>query len=163
MCISGNTQSTSFFFGKFLKKLVYDQCSSITKGSIFHIKHMYIQTFSMEVDWPEICSVIEVSTMFYICTYCIFTLYGKAATGWQFDYFRGPVTYWNKCSHYCIVIMQKGTYCKLQIMRICLYLSEACTGGSHDWWPFLVQKSFDLSLSPPYNVMHRIWSREFIG
>ncbi len=27
-----------------------DQCSSVTKGSICHIKHMYIQPFATEVD-----------------------------------------------------------------------------------------------------------------
>ena len=39
---------------KFLKKLADDQWSSITKGSIYYIKHMNIQPFSMVVDWPEI-------------------------------------------------------------------------------------------------------------
>ena len=49
----------------------------ITKGSIYYIKHMYIQPFSMEVDWPEIWHLMEVSTMFYNCTCCIFTLWGR--------------------------------------------------------------------------------------
>ena len=41
------------------------------------IKHLYIQAFSMEVDWrPEVWLVMEVSTMVYICTYCILTLWG---------------------------------------------------------------------------------------
>ncbi len=31
--------STVFYLGRFLKKLADDQCSSITKGSIYHIKH----------------------------------------------------------------------------------------------------------------------------
>ena len=36
---------------------------------------MYIQPFSMEVDWPEILCSMEVSTVFYICRYCVFTLW----------------------------------------------------------------------------------------
>ncbi len=51
--------------------------SSITKGSIYHIKHMYIQHFAMGEDWPEIERLMEVSTMFYICRYCVFTWYGR--------------------------------------------------------------------------------------
>ncbi len=61
----------SFSLGKFLKWLANDQSSSITKGSIYYIKHVYIQPFSMEVDWPEIWCLMEVSAMFYICRYCI--------------------------------------------------------------------------------------------
>ncbi len=34
-----HTQSTFFYLGKFLKKLADDQCSSIIKGSTYHIKH----------------------------------------------------------------------------------------------------------------------------
>ena len=45
-----HTQSASFCLGKFLKKFADDQCSSITKGSMYYIKHMYVQPFSMEVD-----------------------------------------------------------------------------------------------------------------
>ncbi len=72
MCILDHMKNT--FLGKLLKKLADDQCSSITKGSIYHIKHRYIQPFSMEVDLPEIWSLMEVSTMFYTCTYCVITL-----------------------------------------------------------------------------------------
>ncbi len=44
-------QTTFFYLEKFLKKLTDDdQCSSITKGSIYHIKYMYIQPFSKVVD-----------------------------------------------------------------------------------------------------------------
>ncbi len=35
-------QTTFFYLGKFLKKLADNQCSSITKGSIYHIKHDYV-------------------------------------------------------------------------------------------------------------------------
>ncbi len=48
------------------KKLADDQCFSITKESIYHIKHTYIQPFTTVVDWPEIGSLLEVSTLFYL-------------------------------------------------------------------------------------------------
>ncbi len=38
MCISDYAQTTFFYIGRFMKKLVDNQCSSISKGSIFHIK-----------------------------------------------------------------------------------------------------------------------------
>ena len=53
MCSLDNTQSTFFSLRNFLKKLSDDQTSSVTKGSIYYIKRMYIQPFSMEVDWLE--------------------------------------------------------------------------------------------------------------
>ena len=71
-------QTTSFYLGRFLKKLADDQCSSITKGSIYHINHMYIQPFTTVVDWPEIRCLREVSAMFYICRYCVFTWGGRS-------------------------------------------------------------------------------------
>ncbi len=70
-------QATLFYFGRFLKKLADDQCSSITKGSIYHIKHMYIHHFTTVVDWLENWHLMEVSTMFYICRYCVFTWWGS--------------------------------------------------------------------------------------
>ena len=60
-------------YGRFLKKLADNQCSSMTKDSIFHIKHISIQPFTMGVDWAEIGCLIEVSIMFDICTYCVIT------------------------------------------------------------------------------------------
>ncbi len=69
-------QTTSFYLGRFLKKLADDQYSSITKGSIYNIKDMYIPPFTT-VDWPEIWSLMDVSTMFYIFRYCVFTWYGR--------------------------------------------------------------------------------------
>ena len=54
-----------------------DQCSSVIKGSIHHIKYMYIQPFTTPVDWPEIWRLMEVSTMFYICRCCVFTWWGR--------------------------------------------------------------------------------------
>ena len=65
-------------FGRFLKKLADDQCSSLTKGSIFHIKNMYIQPSTTVVDWPEMWHLMKVSAMFYICRYCTFTWWGRA-------------------------------------------------------------------------------------
>ena len=75
---------------KILKKLADHQCSSITKGCIYYIKHMYIQNsrqhFSIEVDWPEIWCLMAVSTMFHICTYCVFTLWDRYVPGWQWNH-----------------------------------------------------------------------------
>ena len=80
MWISDYIHTTSFYLGRFQKKLGDDQCSSITKGSIYHIKYMSIQFFTMEVDSPEIGCLMEESNMFDIWTYCVFTLYGKCIT-----------------------------------------------------------------------------------
>ncbi len=66
-------QTASCYLERFLKELAGDQCSSLTKGSIYHIKHMYIQPFTTVVDWPGIWCLMEVSTMFYVCRYCVFT------------------------------------------------------------------------------------------
>ncbi len=59
----------------------------MTKDSIYHIKHMYIQPFTTLVDWPEMGRLMEVSAVFYICRYCgflyvcllFFTWYGRYA------------------------------------------------------------------------------------
>ena len=56
-------QSTFFCLGKFLKWLADDQSSSIPKGSIYYIKHTYIHSFSMEVNWREFWHQMEVPTM----------------------------------------------------------------------------------------------------
>ena len=53
-----------------------NQFSFITKGSIYYIKHVWIQLSSMGVDWSEIVRLVEVSAMCYKITYCILTLYG---------------------------------------------------------------------------------------
>ena len=50
MCISDYMQTNSFHLGKFLKKVADDRCSSGTKGSIYHIKHMSMQPYNMGVD-----------------------------------------------------------------------------------------------------------------
>ncbi len=42
---------------------------------MYYIKHVQT-TFYHESGWPEILCLIEVSTMFYIYTYCLFTLRG---------------------------------------------------------------------------------------
>ncbi len=49
-CISDCMQTTYFYHGKFLKKKVSNQWSSVTKGSVYHVKHMSIQPFTMRVD-----------------------------------------------------------------------------------------------------------------
>ena len=69
MYILDHTQSTFLCLGKLLTD---DQRSSITKGSIYYFKCMYIKLFSMEVDWPELWPLMDISTLFYICTYCSF-------------------------------------------------------------------------------------------
>ena len=73
ICISDFMQTTLLYNGNFVKKLTDDQSSSITKESIYHIKHMYIKPFTTAVDWWEIWRLMEVSTMFYTCRYCVFT------------------------------------------------------------------------------------------
>ena len=74
MCNSDYIQTTFFSCWRFIKKLAENQCSSITKGNIYHIKHIHT-TFTMVVDWPEIECSMEVFTMFDICTYFLFALY----------------------------------------------------------------------------------------
>ncbi len=41
MCISHYMQTTFFYLGRFLKKIADDQSFSISKGSIYHIKHVH--------------------------------------------------------------------------------------------------------------------------
>ncbi len=43
-------QSTFFYPGRFLKNLADNQESSLTKGCIYHTKHMSIEPFTMRVD-----------------------------------------------------------------------------------------------------------------
>ncbi len=50
LCASDYIQTTFFYLGRFLKKLADDQFSSVIKGSIYHIKHMPMQPFTMGVD-----------------------------------------------------------------------------------------------------------------
>ena len=69
--------NTSFYLERFQEKLADDQCSSITEGSIYHVSHVYIQPFTTVVDWPEIVCLMEVSIMFNICRYCVFTWRGR--------------------------------------------------------------------------------------
>ena len=73
MCISDYIQSTFFYFERFLKKLADDQCPPITKGSIYHIKHMCIQPFTLGVidlkfviKWKYLLCVIVVHTVFLL-------------------------------------------------------------------------------------------------
>ncbi len=62
ICISDYMQSTFFLVGKFPKTEADDQCSSITKGNIYYMKHKCKQPFTTVVDWPEIwCLKIKLS------------------------------------------------------------------------------------------------------
>ncbi len=54
-----------------MKELADDQCSSITKGSIYNMNHMSIQSFTVEVDWAEIGRLMDVSIVFDICTFAL--------------------------------------------------------------------------------------------
>ncbi len=81
-------QTTFFYLERFLKKLVDDQYSSITKGSIYYSKHMYIQPFSMEVDWwtngikwMYVLCFIFVDTAFLLCGQS----YMHSGYNWFFD------------------------------------------------------------------------------
>ena len=85
-------QSTFFCLRKFLKWLADNQSSSITKENICYIKHMHIQPFSMEVDWWEIWHYMDVSAMFDICRYCVFTLWGRVTLRGEVARLRTPGT-----------------------------------------------------------------------
>ncbi len=63
-----------FYLERFLKKLADDQRSSVTKRSIYYMKHMCIQPLSLEVDWPDIWCLIEVSTVCFIFAHTAFLL-----------------------------------------------------------------------------------------
>ncbi len=39
MCILDHMQTAFFYLGRFLKQIADDQCSSITKSNIYHMKH----------------------------------------------------------------------------------------------------------------------------
>ena len=52
--------------GKFLKWWAEDQSSPVTKGSIYYIKHMYIQLFGMIV-WKWIGNTFDIKWMYLLC------------------------------------------------------------------------------------------------
>ena len=60
---------------------------------------MYIQPFNTVVDRSDSGCIMEVSTMFYICRYCVFTWFSRYI---------------------------KGTICDLTEILICEFLNEAC-------------------------------------
>ena len=70
-----------FYFGRSLIKLADGQCFLITKSSIYHIKQ-FIQPFkpTIGVDRPEAGCEMEVSTMYEIYTYCLFTKFVQLCT-----------------------------------------------------------------------------------
>ena len=47
------------------------------------MKHMFIQYFTMAVDWPKIARLMEVSIMFNICRCCLFTWYFSISDMWR--------------------------------------------------------------------------------
>ncbi len=57
-----------------LEDSLKNQQTIISEDSIYHIKYMYIHHFTTTLDGPEIWCLMEVSTMFYICRYCVFFL-----------------------------------------------------------------------------------------
>ncbi len=61
ICISDFMCTTFFYNERFLKILADGKYSS-----------MSIQPFITAVDWPEIGCLMEVSTLFHICRYCVF-------------------------------------------------------------------------------------------
>ncbi len=77
MYISDNMQTTLIHLRRFLKKIADDQCSSITKAVSTISNICPYVLFNMGVDWSEIGLFMEVSIMLNICTYCVFTLYGR--------------------------------------------------------------------------------------
>ncbi len=99
--ISDYMQITYFHLGRFLKKLTDDQYSSITKGIIYYnIKHMLIQPFSMEVDWPANWCLMEVS-VFYICIHCIYTWHNRMTLQWVNCLWQPELCYSIKCYSKC--------------------------------------------------------------
>ena len=96
------TPQTFFCLGKFLKWWADNLSSSMTKGRIYYIKHLYIQPFSMEVDWREIRHQMDVSNMFYICRHCVFTLWGRLLK---------PRPYQVHCSK-CVKFLLRPAVCK---------------------------------------------------
>ena len=65
--------------------LLYSLYSFLHFCGIIFIIHLLYQTcidttFNMGVDWSVIVRLMEVSTMLYKCTYCVFTLCGRTAT-----------------------------------------------------------------------------------
>ena len=86
-------QSTFFCLGKFLKKNSRRSMLFYNKREYLLSKHMYIQPFNMEMDWwEEIWLLLEISIIFYICTYCGFTLWGRNTTTMlEFDSEEGGI------------------------------------------------------------------------
>ncbi len=58
MCILDHTQSTFFCLWKFMQWSADDQFSFITKGSIYYVKHMYIQ---------HLWKWIDIKRMYLLC------------------------------------------------------------------------------------------------
>ncbi len=78
MCISDDIQTNSFYHGKFLKKGADNQCSSITKDSIYHINHMSILPFyhGSELIWTW---TLNGSIWCILYLHILLNLYDRAA------------------------------------------------------------------------------------
>ena len=59
MCIFAYKHTTFFNLGRFFKKWADNQCSLITKGSNYYIKHISLHLITIGVDWPEIGRLME--------------------------------------------------------------------------------------------------------
>ena len=118
----------NYFFtliGRFLKKLADEQCSSITKGSIYCIKYVN-KTFHHESDWPEI-AILEVSIKYltFADTALLPCLLGRAAvrttkstlhaTTHSFRYLNFSKEHWYSCLVYFFKTIPKKSvnYCHL--------------------------------------------------
>ena len=90
---------------KIPEELADNQCSSINKSSIYHIKQVNLQLFTMgvtSIDQKLYVKLKEVSIMYVFCTYCLSTLLCIADTHLWFEgqvlivllYFLFPVHFY---------------------------------------------------------------------
>ncbi len=97
---------------------------------------MYIQRFTTVVDLPEFGCVMEVSTMFYICRYCVFTRYGREPV----EYMRGrsakphSAAFWVLKKKHCIF---DDRLVKKTITPVYEIYDFDTTSYHHTWSPFL--------------------------
>ncbi len=99
-------QNTFFYLGRFLKKLADDRCTWITKGSIYHVKHMSIQPFYHGLTWNW--AFYGSTYMFDICAYCVFTLYGSKTPYGQLVAWLSHLTIWSNghsSSYFGLIIL----------------------------------------------------------
>ncbi len=85
------------------------------------ISNMSIQRFTMGVNWPEIGCLMEVSIMFDMCTYCVFTLQDSdnhshhtvtvIKSAWKMIVLINihKTIFWYDMCHYCIILCVKSS------------------------------------------------------